>query len=112
VPKMQPTLIRVGAKGAYVNINNCVSIGIVNDQVHNKVRDDWKATETQKEPEGKDYVAFKANTLSFYFIGRDELLLRVGIEITAEEFEHTAKIINEIVYECKDERIPVTNKAP
>lgn len=108
MPKIQPTLIKVGAKGAYVNINNCVSIGIVREQSHNKLREDWKPSEDekgQKEPQGKDYVVFKADTLSFYFIGRDELLLRVGMEITQEEFENVALTLQEIVYVPKDERI-------
>lgn len=110
MPKTQPTLIKVGAKGAYVNINSCVSVGIVKDQTHNKLREDWKATEEQKEPEGKDYVAYKTDTLSFYFIGRDELLLRVGMEITQEEFENAKLTIEEIVYEARDARITITNK--
>ncbi len=111
MPKIQPTLIRVGSKGAVVNINNCVSIGMVRKQVHNKLRDDWKATDDKKEPEGKDYVAFTADTLSFYFIGRDELILRVGMEIKEEEFDLVEKTINEIIYVCKDERKPTTKKA-
>ena len=110
MPKTQPTLIKVGSKGACVNINNCVSIGMVRDQTHNKLRDDWKPTEEEKEPQGKDYVAFQADTLSFYFVGRDELVLRVGVEITAEEYEQASKTISEIIYESKDEREPVTNK--
>ena len=108
MPKTQPTLIRVGAKGAYVNLNSCVSIGMVRNQTHNRVREEWKPTEEQKEPEGKDYVAFQADTLSFYFIGRDELVLRVGLEITAEEYEEVVKTIAEIVYEPKDARVTVT----
>ena len=111
MPKTQPTLIRIGSKGAYVNVNNCVSIGMVRAQTHNKVRDDWKPTDEQKEPEGKDYVAFQADTLSFYFTGRDELILRVGMEITEEEFESAVKTIGEIVYESKDERSAATVKA-
>ena len=110
MPKTQPTLIKVGAKGAYVNINSCVSIGIVVGQTHNKLREGFVPVEG-KEPEGKDYVAFKADTLGFYFIGRDELLLRVGMEITQEEFDTAKKTIEEIVYEPKDVRVPVTNKA-
>ena len=108
MPKTQPTLIKVGAKGAYVNINNCVSIGIVRAQSHNKLREDWKPTDEQKEPEGKDYVAFKADTLSFYFVGRDELLLRVGMEIDQDEFENAALTLQEIVYEPRDARVAAT----
>jgi hypothetical protein len=111
VPKTQPTLIRVGSKGALVNVNNCVSIGIVRGQTHNKLRDDWKPTEEQKEPQGKDYVAFSADTLSFYFTGRDELILRVGMEITQEEFENTALTLQEIVYEARDARVTTPDKA-
>ena len=112
MPKTQPTLIKVGAKGAYVNINSCVSVGIVRAQTHNKVREDWKPTDEEKEPQGKDYVVFKADTLSFYFIGRDELLLRVGMEITQEEFENAKLTIEEIVYEARDARITTPDKAP
>ena len=108
MPKTQPTLIKVGAKGAYVNVNSCVSIGIVRGQAHNKLREDWKPTDEAKEPQGKDYVVYKADTLSFYFIGRDELLLRVGMEITQEEFESAKLTIEEIVYEARDERVKPT----
>ena len=105
MPKTQPTLIKVGTKGAYVNMNQCVSVGIVRGQTHNKLREDWKATEEKKEPEGKDYVPFKADTLSFYFVARDELILRVGMEITQEEFEAAKLTIEEIVYEARDVRV-------
>ena len=113
MPKTQPTLIKVGAKGAYVNINSCVSVGIVRQQSHSKVREDWMPSADEngpKEPQGKDYVVFKADTLSFYFIGRDELLLRVGMEITQEEFENAKLTIEEIVYEARDARITATDK--
>jgi len=110
VPKTQPTLIKVGAKGAYVNINSCVSVGIVRGQAHTKVKEGWKPTEDQREPLGKDLETYKADTLSFYFIGRDELLLRVGMEITQEEFEDAKLTIEEIVYEARDARITATDK--
>jgi len=110
VPKTQPTLIKVGAKGAYVNINSCVSVGIVRQQAHSKVKEDWKPTDEQKEPLGRDLETFRADTLSFYFIGRDELMLRVGMEITQEEFENAKLTIEEIVYEARDVRITTTDK--
>lgn len=110
MPKTQPTLIKVGDKGAYVNINQCVSIGIVKDQTHNRLKKDWKATDEQKTPEGKDYEPFKADTLSFYFVAKDELVLRVGMELTQEEFDNAKLTIEEIVYEVRDARVKPTKQ--
>lgn len=111
MPKIQPTLIKVGVKGAYVNLNNCVSIGIVRNQAHTRVKGGWKPTEEQKEPLGKDLETYRADTLSFYFVGRDELMLRVGMEITPEEFENTKYTIEEVAYEARDARITFPSKA-
>jgi hypothetical protein len=76
----------------------------VRKQAHTKVKADWKPTAEQKEPLGKDLESYRADTLSFYFVGRDELMLRVGMEITQEEFESTKLTIEDIIYEVRDAR--------
>lgn len=96
MPKQQPTLIKVGAKGAYVNLNSVVSLGIVDDQLHSRLKADYKEDPSKATIE--DFEQYKASTLSFYFIGRDELVLRVGEEITQKEYDEAKALIEEIVY--------------
>jgi len=105
VPKQQPTLIKVGSKGAYVNLNNTVSLGIVKDQPHTKLKDGFDGDVAKATPE--DHVQFKADTASFYFLGRDELVLRVGMECSQEEFDNIEKIVDEVAYHA---RVPATDE--
>lgn len=106
--KVQPTIIKVGSKGAYVNLNNTVSIGIVRGQTHNVLREDFEGEPKDAKP--SDFVQIKADTLSFYFIARDELNLRAGYEITQRDFDQVAQLIEEgLVYKMIDDRAPVPN---
>jgi len=112
VAKTQPTIIKVGAKGAYVNLNSVVSLGVVDEQAHNKLKGDYKGV--PKDAKREDYEIYHTPTLSFYFIGKDELILRVGAEITQEEYDSAKAIIESVVFELlpKDARSTITNEAP
>ena len=96
MPKQQPIIIRVGSKGAYVNLNSVVSLGVVDDQAHSKLKEGYEGE--PKDAKVEDFEQYRTPTLSFYFIGRDELILRVGMEITQEEYDHAKALIEEVVY--------------
>ena len=107
MPKQQPTLIKVGSKGAYINLNNVLSMGIVKGQPHSRLRDNYEGEPNKATPE--DFLTFVADTASFYFQGRDELVLVVGEAISQDEFDNIQAIIEEITYHA---RIPVPDEAP
>lgn len=99
MPKTQPTIIKVGSKGAYVNLNSIVTAGMTRGQVHRKLKDGYEGD--PKAAKEDDIVEYTADTASFYFIGRDELVLRVGFEITQEEFEAIEAIVDEVTYHAR-----------
>ena len=67
MPKTQPTLIKVGSKGAYVNLNSVVSLGVVDDQLHSRLKEGYKGD--PKDAKAEDIERYRTPTLSFYFIG-------------------------------------------
>jgi hypothetical protein len=108
VAKTQPTIIKVGGRGAYVNLNNCVSLSVVDNQLHTKLRDGYEGDPSQATAE--DLVQYRADTLSFYFIGKEELVLRAGMEISQEEYVQAKAIIEEVTYKLANERITATSE--
>lgn len=108
MPKTQPTIIKVGSKGAYVNLNSCVSLGVVDDQMHTKLKEGYEGDPSKATAD--DIEHYRTPTLSFYFIGRDELVLRVGMEISQEEYDNAKAIIDEVLYVKADDRVAAPDK--
>ena len=100
----RPLLIKLSSGGAYVNLANIVSMSIVREQEHRVLKEEFVNSNEDRKPTDEDYTVDTFDTVCFYFLGRDELVLRAGHEITNEEFDRVSTIIDELEYLPRHER--------
>lgn len=88
--KHQPTLLVVNAdKGIYINLNNTVSYAVERKSRQQRLKegaDPNRATQA-------DFEIFTTDVVSFYFVAGTGLSYRVGIEITQDDFDRLAYIL-------------------
>jgi len=85
----KPVIIKVGSKGAYVNLNNVLSFAILKDAKH----------QVYKDEEAVKGELYTADTIAFYFIGGSSLEFKKGEDLTEKEYiETTALLDKDIAY--------------
>jgi len=110
-----PTLLKI-REGIRVNLNMTASHSIEYDQPITQIKPDiqkqFNDGSLKRHLTAEDYEEIgKADIISFWFVGGNSLVYRVGKEISQEDFEQIKSTLQTIEFRKRDDREPSTSEA-